>query len=42
VIYISQQLYDGLVIADSVSQLTHIIGGAIGAVYGMALRDRKH
>ena len=42
VIYISQQLYEGVAISDNVSQLTHIIGGAIGAVYGMALQGRKH
>lgn len=40
-IYISQQLYEGIVLSDNVSQLTHIIGGAIGAVYGMALKSQK-
>lgn len=38
VIYISQQIYEGVAVQDNISQLTHIIGGAIGAVYGMALR----
>jgi len=40
VIYISQQIYEGVAVQDNISQLTHIIGGAIGAVYGMALRRR--
>lgn len=36
-IYLSQQIIAG-VSADNISQLTHVIGGAIGAVYGMAFR----
>jgi CheY-like chemotaxis protein len=40
-IYISQQIYEGVTVADNISQLTHIIGGSIGAVYGLALRGRK-
>ena len=41
VIYIGQQIYEGLTIADNISQLTHIIGGSIGAVYGMAVQKGK-
>lgn len=40
VIYIGQELYNGLILSDNVSQLTHIIGGAIGAVYGMSVKPR--
>ena len=40
-IYISQQIYEGVTVADNVSQLTHIIGGSIGAVYGLALRGKR-
>lgn len=40
-IYISEQIYTGITSADSISQLTHIIGGSIGAVYGLALRGKK-
>ena len=39
-IYISQQIYEGFTSVNNVSYLTHIIGGSIGAVCGMALRGR--
>ncbi len=42
VIYIAQQIYAGVTVSDNVSQLTHIIGGSIGALYGMALSRRKN
>ena len=41
VIYIGQELYSGLVLSDNVSQLTHIIGGSIGAVYGMSVKPSR-
>ena len=37
-IYISQQVYDGFTAADNISQLTHIIGGCIGAICGLFLK----
>ena len=37
-LYIGQQIYDGVMLTDSISQLTHIRGGAVGAVYGLALK----
>ncbi|MCR5228907.1 MAG: rhomboid family intramembrane serine protease [Solobacterium sp.] len=40
-IYITQQIFHGVVLRDNVSQLTHIIGGAIGAVYGMAVNPHR-
>lgn len=40
VIYIGNEIYTGVVTTDSVSQLTHIIGGSLGAVYGLALKKR--
>lgn len=36
VIYIGQQVYDGLVLNNNVSELTHIIGGIVGSVFGFA------
>ena len=33
-IYIGQQLYDAVFVRDSVSHLSHIVGGAVGAVTG--------
>lgn len=37
VIYIGGQIVDGLTIRDNVSNLTHIVGGMVGAGCGMAL-----
>jgi len=37
-LYISKELYAGIAVRDNISQLTHIIGGSIGAVYGLAIR----
>ncbi|MBR3348669.1 MAG: rhomboid family intramembrane serine protease [Solobacterium sp.] len=39
-IYITQQVYEGVAMADNVSQLTHIIGGTIGAVYGLSMKRK--
>ena len=40
VIYIGQQVYEGLFVADNVSQLTHIIGGAVGSYFGFKFRKK--
>lgn len=40
-IYISQQVYEGVTGIDNISQLTHILGGTIGAVYGMMIRGSR-
>jgi GlpG protein len=40
VIYISQQVYEGVTAADNISQLTHIIGGTIGAIYGLTMKKK--
>ncbi|MCR5769658.1 MAG: rhomboid family intramembrane serine protease [Butyrivibrio sp.] len=37
VIYIGQQIYDGLFLTDNVSNMAHIIGGVIGAFMGYVL-----
>lgn len=41
VIYIGQQIYDGLFVRDNVSNLTHILGGLVGAVFGWSLNLRR-
>ena len=37
-LYIGQQVYEGLFASDNISQLTHIIGGIVGAVFGYVRR----
>lgn len=40
-IYIGQQVYEGLFIDDNVSNLTHIIGGLVGAAFGYLINKNK-
>ncbi|MDE6314447.1 MAG: rhomboid family intramembrane serine protease [Lachnospiraceae bacterium] len=42
VIYIGGQIVDGLTVQDDVSNLTHIVGGLVGAGCGMALNGIKY
>ena len=41
IFYIGGQIVDGLFVSDNVSQLTHIIGGIIGGVFGFAMVKSK-
>ncbi len=41
VIYIGGEIADGLLQSDNISQLTHIIGGTCGGVFGLYLRKGK-
>ena len=42
VIYIGGQIWNGIFLADNVSNLTHILGGAVGSVLGFAMgRPRR-
>ena len=40
-IYIGQQVYDGIFIRDNVSNLTHILGGIVGAGLGYVMNKNK-
>lgn len=37
VLYIGQQVYEGLFVADNISQLSHIMGGLVGTVLGFVM-----
>ena len=41
VIFIGQQIYEGAFIKDDISHLSHIIGGAVGAVVGYFWNRKK-
>ena len=41
VIYIGQQVYDGLFVQDNVSNLTHIVGGIVGSGAGFVMNKNK-
>lgn len=34
VLFIGEQIYDGLFVSDNISQLTHIVGGLVGGLMG--------
>lgn len=40
-IYIGEQIYNGLFVKDNVSNLTHILGGAVGAGLGYVMHKYK-
>ncbi len=41
IFYLGGEIADGLLHRDSISQLTHIVGGVCGMVFGFSLRGRK-
>ena len=40
-LYLGQQIYEGVVVADNVSNLTHILGGLVGAVLGYLMSRNR-
>ena len=41
ILYLGGELWDAITVRDSVSQLTHIVGGACGAVLGLTIGGRR-
>ena len=41
VIYLGQQIYQGIFVQDNISQMAHIAGGVVGAVFGFILGRKK-
>lgn len=41
VIYIGQQVYDGIFVKDNISNLTHILGGMVGSSLGFVMNKGK-
>lgn len=42
VIYIGQQIYEGVAFSDNISNTTHIVGGFVGAAIGYILNKRAN
>ncbi|MBQ6670944.1 MAG: rhomboid family intramembrane serine protease [Firmicutes bacterium] len=40
IVYLGQQVYDGLFIKDNISNMAHIVGGIVGAVSGYMMRKK--
>ncbi len=41
ILYLGQEVYSAIFIADNVSQMTHIVGGIVGAVLGFSFKDKN-
>ena len=41
VLYIGQQVYEGLFVADNISQLGHIVGGLVGTALGFVMSRQR-
>lgn len=41
IIYLGQQVYDGIFVADNISQFAHIVGGIAGSVMGFFMGGKK-
>lgn len=41
IIYLGQQVYDGIVLQDNISNMAHIFGGIVGGVVGFTLNKKS-
>lgn len=40
-IFIGQQVYEGIAVQDNISNMTHIVGGIVGAIIGYGLNVKS-
>lgn len=40
-IYLGQQVYDGVVLDDNISNMVHVVGGIVGGILGLSLNKRS-
>ena len=40
IIFIGQQVYEGLLVPDNISNMAHIVGGIVGAIAGYTLNKK--
>lgn len=41
IIFIGQQVYEGIAVQDNISNMAHIVGGIVGAIVGYLLNQKK-
>ena len=41
IIFIGQQVYEGLLVQDNISNMAHIVGGIVGAIAGYTLNKKE-
>lgn len=39
-IYLGQQIYDGVVLDDNISNMAHVVGGIVGGILGFSLNKK--
>jgi GlpG protein len=42
IIYLGNQVVQGILVNDNISQFGHLVGGACGAIFGYAFRPQRH
>lgn len=42
VIFIGQQVYEGIAVLDNISNMAHIVGGIVGAVIGYSINRKSN
>lgn len=42
IIFIGQQVYEGIVLSDNISNMAHVVGGLVGAVVGYFLNKKSN
>lgn len=40
IIFIGQQVYEGIAVQDNISNMAHIVGGIVGAIVGYLLNKK--
>lgn len=40
-IYLGQQVYDGVVLDDNISNMVHVVGGIVGGILGLSLNKKS-
>ena len=41
VIYLGQQIYEGIVVQDDISNMAHVFGGIVGGIIGFSLNKKS-
>ncbi|MBP3460468.1 MAG: rhomboid family intramembrane serine protease [Lachnospiraceae bacterium] len=42
ILYLGEQIAAGILSADNISQLTHIVGGVCGGIFGLLLQNKRN
>ena len=40
-VYLGQQIYEGIVVQDDISNMAHVFGGIVGGIIGFSLNKKS-